>query len=280
MEILEEKQQQKFSVLMSIYKKEQPQYLKECLMSLINQTLRPTEIVLVEDGPLTDQLYEIVDQFEKENSELLQRIPLKENVGLGRALAIGVEACQHPLIARMDTDDIAESSRFEKQISEFENNPKLGLLGSDIDEFENTISDVITKRIVPHSHEEIVKHGKRRNPFNHMTVMYKKIEVIDAGNYQPLNGFEDYYLWIRMLKNGTIAKNLPEVLVFARAGREMFKRRGGYKYLKDSIHARRTIYKVGFNSYADYFISVAGQIFVSIVPNKMRAFIYTKFLRN
>lgn len=279
MEIPKENNQQ-FSVLMSIYIKEQPEYLEECLQSLIKQTLKPNEIVLVEDGPLTEKLYELINHFEKENLGLLKRIPLKKNVGLGRALAIGVEACQYPLIARMDTDDIAESHRFEMQIKEFKDDSKLGLLGTDIDEFEGTISNVLTKRIVPHSHDEILHHAKRRNPFNHMTVMYKKQEVLEAGNYLPLNGFEDYYLWVRMLKNGTITKNLPEVLVHARAGKEMFARRGGYKYLKDSKQARKTIYKVGFNSYADYFISMTGQIFVSIVPNKIRAFIYTKFLRS
>lgn len=277
---ISKKDNKKFSVLMSIYIKEQPTYLEECLKSLSRQTLRPDEIVLIEDGPLTDALYEVINDFEKENLNLLKRIPLKKNVGLGRALAMGVEACQYPLIARMDTDDIAETNRFEMQINEFENNSKLGLLGTDIDEFEGTVSNVLTKRIVPHSHDEILHHAKRRNPFNHMTVMYKKQEVLEAGNYLPLNGFEDYYLWVRMLKNGATAKNLPEILVHARAGKEMFMRRGGYKYLKDSRQARKTIYKVGFNSYMDYFISMAGQIFVSIVPNKVRAFIYTKFLRN
>lgn len=114
---------------------------------------------------------------------------------------------------------------------------------------------------------------------NHMTVMYKKQEVLDAGNYLPLNGFEDYYLWVRMLKQGTIAKNLAEDLVYARAGKEMFMRRGGYKYLKDSKFARKTIYKVGLNSYFDYFLSMSTQVMVSIVPNKLRAHIYMKLLR-
>lgn len=268
-----------FSVLMSIYVKEEPEYFEACLESLVKQTLIPNEIIVVEDGPLTKELYEVIDRFEIKKPNLFKRLTLEKNVGLGKALSIGVEACQYRLIARMDTDDIADDFRFEKQVNEFKKNPRLGLTGSDIDEFENSLSEVVAKRIVPHTHKEILKHAKRRNPFNHMTVMYKKDEVLKAGNYLPLNGFEDYYLWIRMLKNETITKNLPEILVHARAGKEMYKRRGGYKYLKDSMKARRTIYEVGFNSYLDYFISVSGQILVSIVPNNTRAFIYTNFLR-
>ncbi|ALV21563.1 glycosyltransferase [Carnobacterium antarcticum] len=269
----------KFSVLMSVYKKEQPVYLKECLDSLVNQTIQPNELVLIEDGPLTNDLYTVLDEFENQHPGLLNRNPLEENVGLGKALAIGVEYCRYSLIARMDTDDIAVNTRFEKQLREFVKNPKLGIVGSDINEFETDISNIVAKRIVPHSYEDILKTAKRRNPFNHMTVLYRKEEVLRAGNYMVLNGFEDYYLWVRMLKNDTLAKNVPEVLVHARAGRDMFMRRGGYKYLKDSKLARKKIHEVGLNSYMDYFLSTAGQIIVSIMPNQLRAYIYTKLLR-
>lgn len=269
----------KFSVLMSVYKKEQPVYLKECLNSLVEQTIKPNEVVIIEDGPLTQDLYTVLDEFGEKNPSLLNRKALKENVGLGKALAIGVEYCRYPLIARMDTDDIAVNTRFEKQLKEYVENPELGIVGSDINEFETDISNIVAKRIVPHSHEDILKTAKRRNPFNHMTVFYKKEEVLRAGNYMTLNGFEDYYLWMRMLKNGTISKNLPEVLVHARAGRNMFMRRGGYQYLKDSKLARKKIHEVGLNSYMDYFISTAGQVVVSIMPNQLRAYIYTKLLR-
>lgn len=269
----------KFSVLMSVYKKEKPIYLEECLNSLVDQTIKPNEVVIIEDGPLTHDLYIVLDEFEEKNPGLLNRKALEENVGLGKALAIGVEHCRYPLIARMDTDDIAVNTRFEKQLKEYMENPKLGILGSDINEFEADISNIVAKRIVPHSHEDILKTAKRRNPFNHMTVFYKKEEVLRAGNYMVLNGFEDYYLWMRMLKNGTISKNLPEVLVHARAGKNMFMRRGGYQYLKDSKLARKKIHEVGLNSYMDYFISTAGQVLVSIMPNQLRAYIYTKLLR-
>lgn len=268
-----------FSVLMSVYKKENPLYLKECLDSLTEQTIQPNEIVLIEDGPLTADLYKILNDFESQHLKLVSRKSLKENVGLGKALAIGIEYCQYPLIARMDTDDIAVNTRFEKQLREFMENPELGIVGSDINEFEDRISNIVTKRVVPHSHEDIMETARRRNPFNHMTVVYKKEEVLKAGNYMVLNGFEDYYLWVRMLKNGSIAKNLPEVLVNARAGKEMFMRRGGYNYFKDSKLARKKIYEVGLNSYMDYFLSTSGQFIVSMMPNRLRAYVYTKLLR-
>lgn len=270
-----------FSVLMSVYTKETPTRLEECLRSITaEQTVLPNEVVIVEDGKLTNELYTVLEKIEKEYPRILKRIPLKENVGLGKALSIGVQACSYPLIARMDTDDVAVSQRFEKQLLEFKNNPELGLLGSSIAEFEGDISNVVASRTVPLEHDDIIKHAKRRNPFNHMTVMYKKAEVIQAGNYQHLNGFEDYYLWVRMLKNGTQTKNLNKILVYARAGNEMFYRRGGIQYLKSSKLARKKIYKVGLSSYTDYLISMIGQVFVSIVPNETRAYIYKKLLRS
>ncbi|MGX7393413.1 glycosyltransferase [Carnobacterium mobile] len=269
-----------FSVLMSVYIKETPTRLEECLKSITEQTIPPNEIVIVEDGKLTNELYTVLENIEKEFPKILKRIPLKENVGLGQALSIGVQSCSYPLIARMDTDDVAAPQRFEKQLLVFKNNPEIGLLGSAIAEFEGDVSNVVALRTVPLDHEDIVKHAKRRNPFNHMTVMYKKEEVIQAGNYQHLNGFEDYYLWVRMLKNGTQTKNLNEILVYARAGNEMFYRRGGIQYLKSSKLARKKIYEVGFNSYSDYLISMIGQVVVSIVPNETRAYIYKKLLRS
>lgn len=215
------------SILMSVYIKERPEYLRASLQSAIKQTVRVKEIVLVLDGPITDQLQSVINECQKEYSDLIKLVPLKENVGLGKALAIGVEKCKYDLVARMDTDDIMIPTRIEKQIAEFSSDPDLTIVGSNIDEFYDSPESIVGRRVVPETNEEICNFSKKRNPFNHMTVMFKKAAVLDVGNYQPMMGFEDYYLWVRLLKAGYKGKNIQESLVFARTGKDMYARRGG-----------------------------------------------------
>lgn len=269
----------KISVLMSVYHKENPDFLTACLDSMLNQTYQPDEIVLVKDGPLTEALERIIKRFNEKNEDLFKIIPLEENVGLGKALAIGVEASSFNLIARMDTDDLAVSNRLESQRNYLIEHPEASITGSDIVEFEGEIDNIIANRVVPHTHDEIYKCAKRRNPFNHMTVMYRKNAVLQAGNYQPLNGYEDYYLWVRMLKNGIKAHNSSEILVYARGGADMYERRGGWKYFKDGLTAQNKIYAVGLASPVDFAIRITGQTIVNLVPNKIRGFIYKHLLR-
>lgn len=267
-----------FSVLMSVYIKEKPQYFKECLDSLLSQTVLPTQIVMVEDGPLTEELYSIIKEY-KQKTDIIKSVPLKENVGLGKALSIGLAACDYSLVARMDTDDIAFPERFEYQLKAFEEDPELDICGTHALEFDGNTENIISKKTVPVTHEEIYEYAKKRNPFNHPTVMYKKKAVLDAGDYQHAMGFEDYFLWARMLVNGAKAKNIDEYLLYFRTGGDMFKRRGGYKYLKSALAVKKRIHKTGLNSFSDYFISSAVHIAVSLMPNKLRSFVYRKFLR-
>lgn len=273
------KKNDKVTVLMSVYYKEKPDYLIACLDSMLNQTYLPDEIVLVKDGPLTDELDSVIEEYVGKAPQVFRLVPLSENVGLGKALAIGVEASSHQLIARMDTDDIAIPERLEKQRNYFIENPATSIVGSNIIEFEGTIENIIANRNVPSTHEEILTFAKRRNPFNHMTVMYRKEAVLEAGNYQPLNGYEDYYLWVRMLKQGAVAHNFNEVLVYARGGEDMYERRGGWKYYLDGREAQKKIFEVGLGSKKDYAIRMASQTLVNLVPNKVRGFLYKQFLR-
>jgi glycosyltransferase involved in cell wall biosynthesis len=269
----------KVSILMSVYFKEDPENFKSCLQSMVDQTLKADEIVLVKDGPLTNELEAVIDEYAKKYEDLLKVVTLDQNVGLGEALNIGIQKCSNQLIARMDTDDIAVADRIEKQASYLALHPETAIVGSDIIEFETSIDNVIAHRIVPHTHDEIISFASRRNPFNHMTVMYRKDAVLQAGNYLPINGYEDYYLWVRMLKAGVRAHNLSEVLVYARAGYDMYYRRGGWKYLLDGFKALNQIYEVGLMSKKDFTIRLVGQIVVNSVPNKLRGFFYTNFLR-
>lgn len=267
------------SILMSVYIKEKPEYLRTSLKSAINQTVRVKEIVLVLDGPITDQLQSVIEECQKECSDLIKLIPLKENVGLGKALAIGVEKCKYDLVARMDTDDIMIPTRIEKQIAEFTSELDLTIVGSNIDEFYDSPESIVGRRVVPEMNEEICNFSKKRNPFNHMTVMFKKSAVLDVGNYQPMMGFEDYYLWVRLLKAGYKGKNIQESLVFARTGEDMYARRGGKKYFLNGLKGRKAIYQAGLGSMSDYLISCSAHVVVSLLPNKIRGQIYENKLR-
>ncbi len=267
-----------FSVLMSLYIKEKPEYVEECFQSLLRQTVQANEWVVVEDGPLTDGLYEVLDKYGKEYPGLIKRVPRPVNQGLGMALQAGVPECSNELIARMDTDDICREDRFEKQLAEFEKDPDLDIIGSCIDEFEDTPEDIVASRNVPLTDEEIKKYQKRRDGFNHMTVMYKKSAVLGAGNYQPCPLMEDTYLWVRMMKNGVKCKNIGEPLVYARIGKDMFNRRGGWAYFKKYKAAFKMVYATGYISRFDYFSVISVQFIVALVPRKLRGWIFKKML--
>ena len=266
-----------FSVLLSVYRKENPENLKQSIDSIFTQTVPPTEIVMVEDGPLTDELYKVLDGYKKDPR--WKAVPLPENVGLGKALNAGLEACSYELVARMDTDDIAKPERFEKQLAAFAADPELSLCGTQAAEFRDTPENVTAHKKVPLTDEEIRQYARKRNPFNHPTVMYKKSEVLRAGSYQHAMWFEDYYLWARMLAQGSKTRNLPEELLWFRAGEDMFGRRGGFKYVKSAVSVKRKIWKLGVSGFGDFLVSAGGQVVVGLMPNGLRRRFYQKFLR-
>lgn len=270
---------QKFSVLMSLYIKEKPGYARACFESLINQTVQADEWLIVEDGPLTKELYDLLDEYESKYPNLIKRVPLKENQGLGKALNRGVRECKYNLIARMDTDDIAREDRFEKQLKMFVVNPNLDICGSHIKEFDGDINNVLSIRKVPITDKEIKEYQKRRDSFNHMTVMYKKKTVLKAGNYQHALLMEDTLLWVNMILNGANCSNVDDYLVYARTGVDMFGRRGGLSYFKKYKSGRKTIYKTGYISWTDYIVTLVIQFIVATIPTFFRKKIYKRFLR-
>lgn len=268
-----------FSVLMSIYYKEKPSYFVTALDSVVNQTLLPNEIVIVKDGKLTKELDHICLQYKEKFPSLINLVPLEQNVGLGKALAIGVEHCRYELIARMDTDDVAVCNRFELQIQEFQNDATLSLVGSVINEFSTSIDKVDTIRSVPLTNEEIKAYTKKRNPFNHMTVMFRKKDVLKVGNYQPMYLSEDYYLWFRMIQAGLKMKNLAKPLVFARANKDMFQRRGGIKYFLQELKLQKIFYTTGFINVYELIRNLIIRAFFRLLPGKIRESLYKCLLR-
>lgn len=267
-----------FNVLLSLYFKEHPEYFRDSLDSILNQTLLPDEIVLVKDGPLTKELDALVEEYQARYPKF-KIVPLEKNVGLGKALNEGLKHCSHDIVARMDTDDICKPDRFEKQLAVFKNNPDVDVVSSWIDEFEGDVKNILSTRKLPETHSEIYEYGKKRCPINHPAVMFKKSAVLTAGGYMHLPLFEDYYLWVRMLVNGAKFYNIQESLLYFRTSSAMFMRRGGLKYALTEVSFLWKMHKIGYVNLLSTIKSIFIRFTVRIMPNSIRGFIYKKLLR-
>lgn len=265
---------------MSIYHKENPLHFDECMNSLWDsQTLKPTQIVLVKDGLLTLELEQVILAWQEKLGDVLKIVALDINVGLGKALNVGLEYCLYDWVVRMDTDDICVPKRFEEQIKFISSNPDIDVVGGQIIEFENNINDSQTVKSVPVTHQDIVKYAKSRNPINHMTVAFKKSAVQKVGGYRHVPLCEDYDLWVRLLLNQSQFTNLSDVLVYARAGNAMYERRGGLNYIKSEIQMQKQFYTLGFLTAFQMYKNLAIRLPVRLLPNGVRAFIYQILLR-
>lgn len=273
-----EKEYPKYSVLMSIYKKDNVEWLKYAIDCMLNQTVKPAEFVIVEDGPLTKELNKAIDAYLKVNS-IFNVVKIEKNGGLGPALKLGVEKCNNEWIARMDADDYSPEDRIEKQFNVLKKYPDIGIIGSNAVEFYENIENSVSNVNLPEMPESLYKFAKRRCPFRHSGILYRKSEILRAGNYQECYLFEDYDLYARMFMQGTKGYNVQEDLLYVRVSPDFYKRRGGIKYLKSILKTKKRFYKMGFYSFKDYFISSFAHIVVCLMPNKLRDFIYRKFLR-
>lgn len=268
-----------FSVLMSLYYREQPSYLRQSLDSVFAQTLRPDEVVLVLDGPIGQDLQNVVQEFSRQHPEL-RVLPLPENRGLGRALNHGLKRCSHDLVARMDTDDIALPDRFETQVKFMENHPEIDAVSGWIEEFVSSDPDnVMSVRKLPETPEEIFEFGKIRNPMNHPTVMFRRNAVLRVGSYQHMYLFEDYHLWIRMMMAGSKLYNLQRPLLKFRTSDQMYERRGGWSYAMTECKLLWGFNRMGYISLIRTLKNIVIRVTVRIMPNKLRAIFYKTFLR-
>ena len=267
-----------FSVLMSIYKAEKPSYLTMSLNSVLNQTLQASEIIIVEDGPLTTDLYAILDEFESKNP-IIRRLRLSENHGLGYALCEGLKYCRYELVARMDTDDICKPNRFEVQVEFMEKNHEVDVLGTWIDEFFDVKENVVSIRKVPEGSKGLYEFGKKRNPMNHPTVMFRKSSVLKVGSYQTCMLLEDYYLWVKMLKMGMVFYNIQESLLYFRLSHDIYKRRGGLKYAITEVKFQIELHKIGYLTIFETIRNIASRFFVRVMPVCIRRRIYRCLLR-
>lgn len=271
----------RFSIVTSVYRNDNTKYVANALNSITSaQTMKPDEVILIVDGPVPEDLKNLIITISNESLGLYNVIWLPENKGLGNALRIGVEHAKNDIIARMDSDDIAAPDRFAKQMEYMEKHPECDIVGGQITEFIGTESNIVGERIVPLDNSDIYKWIKQRCPFNHMTVMFRRSRILEVGNYLDWHYNEDYYLWIRMAEAGYQFANLPDTLVNVRVGKEMYQRRGGWKYFQSEKGLQDYMLNHNIISLPRYCYNVLGRFIIQVaMPNKLRGFIFQKLLR-
>lgn len=269
----------RFSVSMCVYGKDNPDWFREAVNSILSQSVPPDEVVLVVDGPVPDALGDVIDSFE--NGDAFRVIRLPENRGHGDARRIGLANCTHEIVALMDADDIALPDRFEKQIAAMTKDPALSIIGGKIAEFIDSEDNIIGYRTVPTAHNDICSYMKRRCPFNQVTVMFRKSHIEEAGGYLDWYCDEDYYLWARMYLAGMRFANLPDTLVHARVNADTYCRRGGKRYFQSEAKLQGYMLKKKIISLPRYLINVTERFLLQILmPNSLRSLIFKKFARS
>lgn len=270
--------EQKFSVLLNIYAKDRPAWIKQALDSVLSNTVRPTEVVIMVDGPVGKDIQAVLEAAAK--NKIVRILSHPVNIGRGAALGYAVPKCTYDLIALMDADDVCRRDRFEKQLAAFAANGDLAVCGGQIQEVDAETFAPLCERRVPLTHKDIKKYLKTRMPFNNVTVMFKKAAVLEAGNYKAFGMVEDYYMWARVLAKRKIVQNVPDVLVDARVGKEMYNRRSGWNY----FHMNKLLFdkmrELGLVNFADYYYTLSVRFCVQVLmPNWMRSMFYKKALR-
>ena len=269
-----------YSVLMSVYHKEKPDFLRESMQSMYDQTVPTDDYVLVCDGPLTDELDSVIAEMQKKFGKRLNVLRQAKNHGLGYSLNLGVKECKNDLIASMDSDDVAVKTRCEKELEVFESHPELSVVGGYVGEFEKSVKDVKSVRKVPEKNAEIIEFAKGRNPFNHPTVMFKKKDVLKVGNYQNIRFCQDYFLWVELLASGHKGYNIQEILVYMREDDNTFKRRSGKGYYVIQKKLLQQMREKGFISRGQYIKSLSIRFCSSFAPNWLRRTLFNSLMRS
>lgn len=266
----------KYSVVMSVYRGDTPAHLREALASILQQTLPPSELLIVIDGPVDKGIEDILTNITSAIPVRIVRSP--QNVGVGAARHLGIVEAKHSIIGVMDADDISVLHRFKRQLELLEYE-EVDIVGGSISEFDESLDDVRRIRTVPMTHQEIYEYGKWRSPMNHVTIMFKRLAYQNAGGYRPIRCFEDYDLFVRMIKAGVRFKNVPEVLVHVRCGTNMIRRRGGVKHIATELRVLWGMYKCGYTNGAQFLGNALIRIPIRLMPSHLRFWFYSRFLR-
>ena len=268
-----------YSVLLSVYHKENPAFFAAAIQSMMDQTVPTNDFVIVCDGPLTEELYAVLDRFDSQYPGVFNIIRLEENVGIGAAVNIGLNACKNEMVAKMDADDLSVPTRCETQLKKFADNPDLTVLGGYIEAFEQDPDAPFSVRSVPLTNEEIRHFARRRQPFNNVTVMYRRSAVLSVGGYRPLRRCEDYDMYLRLLSSNYYGENLPETLVKVRVDKSANMRRASLSTFKGIAQSRWRAFTMGYSSLFDFLYCCAGELVITICPPKLQQKIYGRFLR-
>lgn len=269
-----------FSVLMSVYCGEKPEHLSLSLSSiLVNQTLKPDEVVLVCDGKLTKNLDDVIQEYVEKFPYIL-RVLRKGHEGLGRSLNYGLQHCTYDLVARADTDDVCDRKRFEIQVRYMSRHPEIAVCSSYIDEFDSDWKRPNGIKRVPVKNADIRQWAKYRNPVNHMASIYRKKPLVEIGSYRHVEGAEDYDLWVRAMSQGMKLANIPKVLVHARVGNGMVTRRSNRVYVRTWRTIDRYMLRHNMMNKIEYCFSMAGVYIFVYMPEKAKKLVYSRFLRN
>lgn len=266
-----------YSVLMTVYKKDSPEFFIQSVKSMLNQTKKTNDFVLVCDGEITDELEQAIKTVFQGNEEILNLIRLPKNVGLGEALHYGLPLCKNDWVARMDDDDIAHLNRCEIEMDYVEDNPGLSIIGSYVNEFEDKPTKPIRVKRVPTNQEEILKFSKHRNPFNHSTVMINKADILAAGNYSTMRTNQDVDTWVRVLNKGYKGANIAMPLVDFRFDKKTYERRKEWKNIQLMLKVWEGFWKKGYCSFVDYIYVCCMQLSIRLIPPKILEWIYNYF---
>lgn len=264
-----------FTVLMSVYKDDNPRYLDEAIESVFSQSLVPAEFIIVKDGPVSSHLEKVLDSWANTKPDVLKLVELPVNVGLARALNEGLKYCSAELVARMDSDDICCEDRFKIQVRYMNEHPEVALLGSWYKQYDEKFENIVTERKVPEDHESLVKYAQHRTPINHVTIVFRKAAVESIDGYPEREGrFEDWWLSLKLIKHGYKLHNLPLYLVNVRGGSDFIQRRGGMQYLVHEIKNMYRLYKEKLISLKSFIINICIRTLVRLVPNFLREYSY------
>ncbi len=268
----------KFSVSMCVYGKDNPEWFQTAVDSILNQTRKPNEVILVVDGPVPQELDNVINHFEQ--NSIFKVIRLPENKGHGEARRVGLSHCTNELVALMDADDISAADRFEKQLALFESDPELTIVGGNITEFVGAPDNIVEARVVKSDDASIKEDMKKRCPMNQVTVMFKKSRVDSVGGYIDWYCEEDTYLWLRLFLDGAKFANLPDYLVNVRIGKEMYQRRGGTKYFLSEAKLQKYMLDNKVIGFDRFLVNVGERLVVQVLlPNKVRSWVFKKFAR-
>ncbi|MFF5260130.1 glycosyltransferase [Actinomadura viridis] len=262
-----------FALLMTVYGGDREEYVQAAFRSAVDdQTLRPHQVVLVQDGPVGPALERCLAGLVAASPVEVTFIRLADNRGLGPALDAGLHASRYDIVARMDADDVAMPHRFQLQVPLVQEGADL--VGAGLLEFGADVGDIVGRRTPPSDPHDIARYSRLHDPFNHPTVVYRRSAVIAAGGYGDLPLMEDYWLFVRMIANGAKVVNVAEPLVYYRVGDGAYERRGGRDLLRSELRLQREMRREGFISPPQYVRNVVVRGGYRLVPTLIRRPVY------